>query len=156
MPSHRIRTSRGSPFFRAYFRTTLGKPTQLEPVLIKNPNLKVFIAHAGWPYISETIAMMYIYPGLYADIGILAWGLPEAVFYSVLKKLMNVGFGKRLMFGSDQMMWPEGISKSVKTLNAANFLSEEQKKDIFYNNAARFLELDKEEVARHHQEGIED
>jgi len=33
--------------------------------------LKAFIAHAGWPFISETIAMMNIYPELYADIGVL-------------------------------------------------------------------------------------
>jgi hypothetical protein len=30
------------------------------------------------------------------------------------------------------------------------FLSEEQKRDIFCNNAARFLRLSEEEIARHH------
>lgn len=147
----------GAPFsFAPKFRTTLGKPTLLEPVLVKYPNLKIYMAHAGWPYISETIAMMYIYPNLYADISILAWGLPKEAFYSALKELINAGFEKRLMFGSDQMMWPEGISKSINTINAANFLSREQKKYIFYDNAARFLELDEEEIARHHQQVFED
>jgi uncharacterized protein len=32
----------------------------------------------------------------------------------------------------------------------APFLSREQKRDILYNNAARFLRLSEEEIARHH------
>ena len=53
------------------FRTTLGRPSLFEPVLIRHPDLKAFLAHAGWPYMEETIAMMYIYPNLY-EIG-RAW-----------------------------------------------------------------------------------
>jgi predicted TIM-barrel fold metal-dependent hydrolase len=30
------------------------------------------------------------------------------------------------------------------------FLTKPQKRDIFYNNAARFLRLSKEDIARHH------
>ena len=32
---------------------------------------------------------------------------------------------------------------------SAPFLSEEQKRDIFYNNAARFLRLTEQEIAKH-------
>jgi uncharacterized protein len=35
-------------------------------------------------------------------------------------------------------------------IEEASFLSVEQKRDILYNNAARFLRLSKEEIARHH------
>ncbi len=141
----------GPHSFAPEFRTTLGKPSLLEPVLVKHPNLKVFIAHAGWPYISETIAMMYVYPELYADIGILTWALPKAAFYSSLKMLLDAGFGKRIMFGSDQMFWPEAISIAVATVNEAPFLSNEEKRDILYNNAARFLELSEETILSHHK-----
>ena len=58
---------------------------------------------------------------------------------------MNAGLGKRLMFGSDQMRWPEMIGKGIEAIKAADFLSKEQKRDILYNNAARFLRLDEEE-----------
>ncbi len=54
------------------------------------------------------------------------------------------------MFGSDQMMWPEVIDIAIETIEAADFLTEEEKRDIFYNNAARFLRLSEEEIARHH------
>jgi predicted TIM-barrel fold metal-dependent hydrolase len=55
-----------------------------------------------------------------------------------------------VMFGSDQMVWPGVIERSIKVVNEAPFLSASQKRDILYNNAARFLRLSKEEIARHH------
>jgi len=141
----------GPHSFAPEFRTTLGKPTLFEPVLVKHPKLKAFLAHAGWPFISETIAMMYIYPELYVDIGVLTWALPKKVYYSALKELMDAGFGKRIMFGTDQMIWPEAIDIAVQTVRNTPFLSEEEKRDILYNNAARFLELDEETIAKHHE-----
>ena len=35
-------------------------------------------------------------------------------------------------------------------IEEAPFLSEEQKRDILYDNAARFLRLSDEEIAAHH------
>jgi len=141
----------GPHTFAPKFRTTLGKPTLFEPVLVKHPNMKAFIAHAGWPYISETIAMMYIYPNLYTDIGVLNWALPKKAFYTALKQLMDAGFGKRIMFGTDQMLWPEAISIALKTVKEAPFLSKDEKRDILYNNAATFLDLSEETIAKHHE-----
>lgn len=54
------------------------------------------------------------------------------------------------MFGSDQMQWPETIALAIEAINTADFLTAEQKRDILYNNAARFLRLSEEEIARHH------
>jgi hypothetical protein len=51
---------------------------------------------------------------------------------------------------SDQMIWPGVIERAVAVIEEAPFLSQEQKRDIFYNNAARFLRLSEEEIARHH------
>ena len=36
------------------------------------------------------------------------------------------------MFGSDQMVWPEAIGMAVEAINSADFLTSEQKADIFY------------------------
>ena len=51
------------------------------------------------------------------------------------------GYGQRLMYGSDQMAWPDAIGMSIERIEKAPFLSEAQKQDIFYNNAARFYGL---------------
>jgi predicted TIM-barrel fold metal-dependent hydrolase len=49
------------------------------------------------------------------------------------------------------MIWPGIIEPSIQSIEEAPFLTKEQKRDILYNNAARFLRLSKEEIARHHR-----
>jgi predicted TIM-barrel fold metal-dependent hydrolase len=48
------------------------------------------------------------------------------------------------------MVWPETIERSILVIEEAPFLSDEQKRDILYSNAARFLRLSDEEIARQH------
>jgi predicted TIM-barrel fold metal-dependent hydrolase len=55
------------------------------------------------------------------------------------------------MFGSDQMVWPHGIEMSLEQLESFDFLTQDEKRDILYNNAARFLRLSDEQIAAHHQ-----
>lgn len=43
------------------------------------------------------------------------------------------------MFGSDQMVWPGAISRSVEFLNSMDFLTKEEKQMILYDNAKKFL-----------------
>lgn len=47
------------------------------------------------------------------------------------------------------MIWPGIIEPSIQVIENAPFLTQAQKRDILYNNAARFLRLSKEEMARH-------
>ena len=124
------------------FRVTLGNPKLLEEVLIRHPKLRLYIMHAGWPYLAETKAIMYMYPQVYADLAAINWIIPRAEFHEYLGALMRAGMGKRLMFGSDQMLWPEAIGMAVEGIESARFLTQGQKRDIFYNNASRFLRLD--------------
>jgi predicted TIM-barrel fold metal-dependent hydrolase len=46
------------------------------------------------------------------------------------------------MFGTDQLQWPKLMTYSISVIQNADYLSPEQKRDILYNNAARFLRLD--------------
>ncbi len=66
------------------------------------------------------------------------------------QQLIRYGFEKRIMFGSDQMTWPDAIGKAVEAIEKADFLSAEQKQDILYRNAARFLRLSTGQIARHY------
>ncbi len=120
------------------FTVTSGNPIHLEAVLKKHPKLKLQMMHMGYPYLEETKAIMYVYPQVYVDISVIDWALPKAEFYQYLQSLLNSGFGKRIMYGSDQMIWEDAIPLSIKTVEAASFLDEQAKQDIFYNNAARF------------------
>jgi len=128
-------------------RVKNANPKQLEEVLVAHPKMRVFIMHGGWPYLEDMKAMMYAHPQLYIDIAAIDWILPKVEFHNFLKGLVDSGFGKRIMFGSDQMVWPETIDIAVDAVNSADFLTMEQKEDIFFDNAAEFLELSAEEIA---------
>jgi len=39
------------------------------------------------------------------------------------------------------MVFPEAIGMAIEGIESASFLTVEQKRDIFYNNAPRFLRL---------------
>jgi hypothetical protein len=121
------------------FRTSAGNPLLLEDVLVRHPTLRIYVENTGYPFLGEMVAMMNQYPQLYGDLSTITWILPRQAFYAYLRGLMDAGLGKRLMFGSDQMRWPEAIGWAVQAIEEAPFLSEEQKRDIFYNNAMRFL-----------------
>jgi uncharacterized protein len=48
------------------------------------------------------------------------------------------------------MIWPEAIDVVIDRIQSASFLTDDQRRDILYNNAARFLRLSPQEIARHH------
>ena len=124
------------------FRSAAGSPVLLEEVLVRHPKLRLFVENAGYPYRGEMIAMMTQYPQLHADVSTISWVIPRAAFYDYLEALVRAGLGKRLMFGSDQMRWPEKIGEAIGAIEQAPFLTADQKRDILYHNAARFLRLE--------------
>lgn len=141
----------GQPYSGGAYRVALGNPLMLEPVLIRHPRLRVSVMHAGYPMGEEMRALMFSYPQVYAEIGGIVYTEPTASFYGFLRELVEAGYGDRIMFGSDQMIWPGIIEAAVRTIEEAPFLDADQKRDIFYNNAARFLRLTPEEMATHHR-----
>ncbi len=126
------------------FRLALGNPLLLEEVLVRFPKVRICLAHGGEPWREATIALMRQYPQLYADVGTISWmGGPagRAGFHDFLEHAFRRGLGKRILFGSDQMAWPDAIGLAIEGVDSAEFLSDEQKRDIFYNNSIRFLGL---------------
>ena len=122
-------------------RARLGDPILVEEALNRYPKLRLNLMHAGWPYLDDTKSILFHYPQVNADLGAIDWLLPRAEFYDYLQSLMRAGFGKRLMFGTDQMYWPEAIGMAVDAVSSAPFLSHDEKRDIFYENAVRFYRL---------------
>lgn len=137
----------GAGNYRAKFHSAL----VIEEALLKHPKLRVMVAHAGWPMIDDMIAVLYAHPQVYVDLGIICYGFPKKEFYSYLRRMVDAGFGKRVCFGSDQMIWPQTIVAGIETVNNATFLTESQKRDILYNNAARFLRLSEGQIKKHNQ-----
>ena len=128
---------RGTPKYRMELSNALA----LEDVLIRHPKMRIYVMHAGWPLADEMIALMYAHPQVYVDIAVIDWTRPTENFHDYLRRLIEAGFGKRIMFGSDQMVWPEAISIAINNVLSAKFLTEDQKKDILSRNAEQFLKL---------------
>ena len=133
------------------YRASVTTPFQLENVLRRHPKLRIYAMHYGSPLVDEMIAMLFTHPNLYVDVACNDWLNPRAQFYDHLKWLVDAGFEQRILFGSDQMLWPQAIGEAIASIEAAPFLSAKQKRAIFYDNAARFLRLTPEEIAKDHR-----
>jgi uncharacterized protein len=140
----------GAPYLGyGQYRARLHSPLLLEDALVRHPRLRVYIMHAGWPMLDDLLAVLWTHPQVYVDVGIIDYALPEAEFYRYLRTIVEAGFGERVMFGSDQMVWPETIERAIARIEKAPFLTADQKRDILYNNAARFLRLSEADKAKH-------
>ena len=139
--------------YRGYpaFRMDLSDALLLDKVLLRHPRLRLYVMHAGWPLADAMIGLLYAHPQVYVDIGVIAWILPRAEFHQYLARLVRAGFADRIMFGSDQMAWPDLIGDTIAAVESAEFLSAEQKRGIYYDNAARFLRLSPEQIRADHK-----
>ena len=136
------------------FRVRLGDPLLLEDMLVAHPDLRVFVMHAGGFFYERTLQLMQMHPHVYAEVGVLGHAPAHRrteTLARFLERAKAFGFLDRVMFGSDQMVWPEAVGVSIEAIQSLDFLTTEEKGAIFYDNAARFLRLSEEEIARHHE-----
>lgn len=130
-----------TPFKSPAFRMALGDPLILEDVLLRHKQLRLFVMHAGWPRLEPMLALLYAHPNVYVDVAALQSEqmiMPRPAYYKYLRGLVEAGFGRRIMFGSD---FPNQAVAGIDAILTADFLSSEQKADILCANAARFLRL---------------
>lgn len=140
----------GDPYFSSVdYRARNSSPLLLEDVLVRHPRLRVYIMHAGYPMLDDLRALLFTHPQVYVDVASIVYSEPRPAFYRYLLGIVEAGYGDRVMFGSDQMIWPGVIEPAIRVIEEAPFLTAQQKRDILYNNAARFLRLSDEVMAGH-------
>lgn len=59
------------------------------------------MAHAGWPYLAENKAILYIYLHVHAGLSVINWIIPRQEFHDYMPALVTACFTDRLMFSSD-------------------------------------------------------
>ncbi|NBC35926.1 amidohydrolase family protein [Novosphingobium sp. FSY-8] len=123
------------------FRGSMGNPLLLEELLARHPKLRVWIMHAGYPMAENLLTLLQANSHVHVDIAGLVWSYPLKEVNAYIKRIVDGGFGDRIMFGTDQMMWPKLMAYSISIVQNADYLTPQQKRDILYNNAARFLRL---------------
>lgn len=125
------------------FRGSMGNPLLLEDLLARHPKLRVQVMHAGYPMIDNMLTLLQANAHVSVDIAGLIWSYPIKEVNRYIERLVDAGFEDRVMFGTDQMEWPKLMAYSISIIQNADYLTPEQKRDILYNNAARFYRLDK-------------
>lgn len=124
------------------FRGSMGNPLLLEELLARHPKLRVQVMHAGYPMIDNMLTLLQANSHVYVDVAGLIWSYPLKEVNRYIERLVEGGFEDRVMFGTDQLIWPKLMTYSISIIQNADYLTPEQKRDILYNNAARFLRLD--------------
>ncbi len=74
-------------------------PILLDKVARTFPDLKMIIAHLGFPWVREVIALVRKHPNIYADISGLR--LRTWVLYTALVELIQYGGENKIFFGTD-------------------------------------------------------
>jgi predicted TIM-barrel fold metal-dependent hydrolase len=120
------------------------QPLLLEEIAQKYPELRVIIAHFGWPWVSEAAMLAIKYPNIFIDTAILYSGTPSDAY----KRVMNFQIGldvierslfDKVIFGSN---YPRvDIRRSVRAVQNLG-LSEGLFKRVMSENAKQVLAME--------------
>ena len=137
------------------FDGELGNPALLRPILDRHPGLRIILVHTGVgfppgyePFSEETIALLNDYRSVHVELSILNSVAPAELHEAELRRLIDAGFGDRIMFGSDNLP----LQRIIARMEAVEWLTPGQRRAIYYDNAARFFRLEAETIARHRQQ----
>lgn len=132
---------------RPNYNPTFANPELLKPILEKHPNLKIYLMHYGGGYSEQSLELMKSYPQIHCEISAVSMFAPKKVWGPQVKRLFDEGLGNRLMFASDYF---GTVRENIEIIYNIEWLTDQQKKNIYYNNAAKFLNLSESEIERHH------
>lgn len=127
----------------ADYQEAYGNPALLRPVLERQPKLRLVLQHVGFDYMDETVALMRDFPNVYADMSVLNSIGPRDLHDASLRRLAEAGLADRIVLGSDD----QDYAPIIERIEGAGFLTAEQRRGIYYDNAARFLRLERETIA---------
>lgn len=125
------------------YRGAAGNPLLLEEALLRYPGVRVAVVHSGWPRADEMVMTLHQYPQVYAEIGLLQYTdfFPRAEYHAFVERLVRAGFADRILFGSDSQL-SGGVEIGIDAVLEADYMTDDQKRAILCDNAARFLRLD--------------
>lgn len=115
------------------YRFDFSNPNRMEPILEQYPNLTVIGAHfGGWSVWDEATETLSKYPNFLVDCSSSLYAMtPQKA-----KELIMAYGADRVLFGTDYPMWE--IETELERFMAID-LTEQQREDIFYNNAAKLF-----------------
>ena len=116
-------------------RIDLARPILLDRIAARHPRMRIVLAHVGWPWHLEAVAMALHKSNVYLDIS--GWKyryLPEEVRREIPRRLRG-----QFCFGTDFPMFsPEACLTELNRLE----LPEDVKQAVLHDNAAALLSPD--------------
>lgn len=102
------------------FRGSMGSPLLLEDLLARHPKLRLWIMHAGYPMIDNLLTLLQANSHVYVDVAGLIWSYPAKEVNDYIRRIVEAGFEDRVMFGTDQMIWPKLMATSIGVIQNAD------------------------------------
>lgn len=125
-------------------RSSLGHPLALEPVLESFPDLRIVIAHLGWPWVNEAVMLALKHRNVHLDTSVLFSGTPSESLRHVVdnvlgRELIDRSLPRQVLFGSNYpRVDPKRAAWAVRELGFRPKLENR----IFDANARELLGLD--------------
>jgi hypothetical protein len=111
-------------------------PRQLDQVARDFPNLKIVVAHGGWPWVRENIAIALQHNNIFLSPDIYGTRGPGAQDYITAAKTI---LKDQIVFGSSYPIIP--IDQTVEFIRNEWGLDEETLEKVLYKNAAKILNI---------------
>ena len=103
-------------YFCAGSKMEYARPALLDDIAREFPELKIIVAHLGYPWVDETVVLISKHPNVYADISGLLHRPWQA--YNALLSAYQFGVMEKLLFGSDfPYTTPAGCIESLYSIN---------------------------------------
>jgi predicted TIM-barrel fold metal-dependent hydrolase len=113
-------------------RLRYGQPMLVDDVAVDFPEMKIILAHPGWPWTDESLSMALHKPNVFIDLS----GWSPKYFPPQIIRYANTQLGHKMLFGSDfPWITPD---KWIAAFADADFRAEVQQ-PILKLNAARLL-----------------
>jgi predicted TIM-barrel fold metal-dependent hydrolase len=115
-------------------RLKYGQPILVDEVAVRFPDIKIILAHPGWPWTDESLSMALHKPNVFIDLS----GWSPKYFPPQIVKYANGQLGHKFLFGSDFPLIPP--ARWISAYDEAGFRPELRER-ILKGNAAGLLGL---------------
>ena len=116
------------------------RPINFEPVAVKYPQLRMCLAHFGWPWATETAMLCLKYPNIYTDTSIVPMDSPEIFYRHIFTDVwgptwFEQNFADKVLYGSNS---PRNHTKGIERLE----MRPETRKKLMGGNALKWLGME--------------
>ena len=116
------------------------RPINFEPVAVKYPQLRMCLAHFGWPWATETAMLCLKYPNIYTDTSIIPMDSPEMFYRHIFTQewgptWFEQNFADKVMYGSNR---PRNHTKGIELLE----MRDDTRKKLMGENALKWLGME--------------